>query len=88
MTLPRSALISYADTPWYHLVNRYVRWAFLFLYGSDAQSGQSYEHRRRRLGIPPETSDTLIAECMGALSAGDTAPSEPALPAIDSWARL
>ena len=44
MTLPRSALISYADTPWYHLVNRCVRLAFLC--GSDAQSEQSYEHRR------------------------------------------
>ncbi|TDN95748.1 transposase [Halomonas ventosae] len=44
MTLPRSALVSLDATPWYHLVNRCVRRAFLC--GTDAVSGQSYEHRR------------------------------------------
>ena len=29
MTRPRSSLISLADTPWYHVVNRCVRRAFL-----------------------------------------------------------
>ena len=28
MTRPRSSLISLADTPWYHVVNRCVRRAF------------------------------------------------------------
>jgi REP element-mobilizing transposase RayT len=44
MTKPRSTLVSLADTPWYHVVNRCVRRAFLC--GQDAHSGQSFEHRR------------------------------------------
>lgn len=44
MTRPRSSLVSLADTPWYHVVNRCVRRAFLC--GRDAVSGQSFEHRR------------------------------------------
>ncbi|MED5296062.1 transposase [Salinicola sp. LHM] len=44
MTRPRAALVSLDATPWYHLVNRCVRRAFLC--GTDAVSGQSYEHRR------------------------------------------
>ncbi|PWV72638.1 transposase [Halomonas sp. A11-A] len=44
MTRPRAALVSLDTTPWYHLVNRCVRRAFLC--GTDAVSGQSYEHRR------------------------------------------
>ena len=37
MTRPRSSLISLADTPWYHVVNRCVRRAFLC--GYDASTG-------------------------------------------------
>jgi hypothetical protein len=44
MTLPRAALVSLDATSWYHLVNRCVRRAFLC--GTDAVSGQCYEHRR------------------------------------------
>ena len=44
MTRPRSALISLPDTPWYHIVNRCVRRAFLC--GHDAHTGQNFEHRR------------------------------------------
>ncbi|MEQ5801224.1 hypothetical protein [Halomonas sp. H10-9-1] len=44
MTLPRAALVSLDATPWYHLINRCVRRAFLC--GTDAVSGQCYEHRR------------------------------------------
>lgn len=44
MTRPRATLVSLSDTPWYHVVNRCVRRAFLC--GDDAVTGKSYEHRR------------------------------------------
>ena len=45
MTIARSRQISLQDTPYYHVVSRCVRRAFLC--GNDAHSGQSYEHRRQ-----------------------------------------
>lgn len=45
MARPRSEQISLADTPYYHLVSRCVRRAFLC--GEDRESGRSYEHRRQ-----------------------------------------
>ena len=44
MTLPRNQLISIEETPYYHIVSRCVRRAFLC--GKDKYSGKSYEHRR------------------------------------------
>ncbi|WP_019025137.1 MULTISPECIES: transposase [unclassified Thioalkalivibrio] len=44
MTQPRSSLVSIEDTPWYHVVSRCVRRAFLC--GEDRVSGQNFEHRR------------------------------------------
>ena len=44
MTRPRTSLISLSDTPWYHIVNRCVRRAFLC--GHDAITGLNYDHRR------------------------------------------
>lgn len=44
MTRPRSALVSLSDTPWYHVVCRCVRRAFLC--GDDALTGKNHDHRR------------------------------------------
>ena len=45
MTRPRSSLISLAETPWYHVVNRCVRRAFLC--GQDAATGQCFESNKK-----------------------------------------
>ncbi|WP_305046917.1 transposase [Geoalkalibacter sp.] len=44
MTMPRTSLVSLSDTPWYHVVSRCVRRAYLC--GEDFSSGQNFEHRR------------------------------------------
>ena len=44
MALPRYTQISLEETPWYHVVSRCVRRAYLC--GVDHISGESYEHRR------------------------------------------
>ena len=45
MTRARRELISLEDTPYYHVINRCVRRAFLC--GFDRHTGQNYEHRRQ-----------------------------------------
>ena len=45
MTRARRELISLQDTPYYHVINRCVRRAFLC--GYDRHTGQNYEHRRQ-----------------------------------------
>jgi len=44
MAIPRKAIISIEDTPYYHCISRCVRRAYLC--GVDDYTGQSYEHRR------------------------------------------
>jgi REP element-mobilizing transposase RayT len=45
MSMPRKSLIDLLSTPYYHIISRCVRRAFL--YGEDELTGKSFEHRRQ-----------------------------------------
>ena len=59
MTQPRKRLISPQHTPYYHLVSRCVRRAFLC--GEDHHTGKCYEHRRHWIANRIRLLSTLFA---------------------------
>jgi len=67
MTVARSQQICVEDTPYYHIVSRCVRRAFLC--GEDELSGRSFEHRRQWLidRIKKVTSIFAIDVCSYAI---------------------
>jgi REP element-mobilizing transposase RayT len=67
MTVARSQQICVEDTPYYHIVSRCVRRAFLC--GEDALTGKSFEHRRQWLidRIKKVTSIFAIDVCSYAI---------------------
>jgi len=61
MTQPRSALVSLDATPWYHVVSRRVRRAYLC--GEDRHTGRNFEHLKH-CGTPSQfvPPATLLAD--------------------------
>lgn len=73
MTIARSRQISLQDTPYYHVVSRCVRRAFLC--GQDTHSGNSYEHRRQWVVDRPGQLSRQLA--IGVRLCSDEQPLSP-----------
>lgn len=98
MPTPRKELVSLDSTPYYHVVSRCVRRAFLC--GFDALTGQSFEHRRGWVVERLRELDSVFAVdiCAYAVMSNHThlvlrlAPEQaeawPESEIIDRWRRL
>ena len=65
MTIARSRQISLADTPYYHVVSRCVRRAFLC--GQDNHSGQSYVSALESASFFPKISSSHLKSITSSL---------------------
>jgi hypothetical protein len=55
MTSPRKQQVYLDSTPYYHCICRCVRRTFLF--GDDKSSGQNFDHRKEKNGMPLSLTD-------------------------------
>ena len=85
MTQPRSTLISLDATPWYHVVSRCVRRAYLC--GFDSHSGRDFEHRRGWIVARLQQLAGMFALDVAArlLPSRDTHPDASPFPCAADW---